>query len=297
MSSATSSSLSAAVAQAITFLTRPLTSAYPIQTVIKLQLALEANLTTICAPTWTPNQPAFGTASRCLALSPDCLPPKPIHSACMATGVQWFQWISQLGNQSFDLCIDPGCVAVHYKQRDGSHAQSLIVWAEQDNGYPQYRRNTPSPLQYKSHKTPAQQLLEQSYDDDEQIFSMIAEEMSAPSWMTPVEGHFPDYDREPSPLSSISAHSRCSSRSSSSGSSSGFSYITDASSSPGSISSAYNDPCKSLRRDRNRQSRVYIDTSKTEVTPYDGGKTTVLTGGVMLGDLQRGAAKSTPRRK
>jgi protein Tob/BTG len=30
-----------------------------------------------------------------------------------------------------------------------------------------------------------------------------------------------------------------------------------------------------------------VDTSKKEVTPYDGGKTTVLTGGVMLG----GAAK------
>jgi len=31
-----------------------------------------------------------------------------------------------------------------------------------------------------------------------------------------------------------------------------------------------------------------VDTSKTEVTPYDGGKTTVLTGGVMLGGLAKG---------
>lgn len=297
MSSPNAPSLSAAVAQAITFLTRPLVSIHSTQTVIKLQLALEANLTALYAPTWTPREPAFGAPSRCLGLSPGCLPPKPIYSACMATGVQWFQWIPLLGNQSFDLCVDPGRVTVHYKQLDGSHAQSLIVWAEQDNGYPQYSRNTPSPLQLKSRKTTAQQLLEQSYEDDEQIFSMIAEEMNAPSWMTPVETHFPDYDRAPSPLSSISTHSRCSSRSSSSGSSSGFSFITDASTSPGSACSQYSDPRKSSRRDRNRQSRVYIDTSKTEVTPYDGGKTTVLTGGVMLGDLQRGAAKSTPRWK
>lgn len=42
------------------------------------------------------------------------------------------------------------------------------------------------------------------------------------------------------------------------------------------------------RRERARQARVFIDTSKTEVTPYDGGKTTVLTGGVMLGAPPKG---------
>ena len=40
---------------------------------------------------------------------------------------------------------------------------------------------------------------------------------------------------------------------------------------------------KLSRRERARQAKVFVDTSKTEVTPYDGGKTTVLTGGVMLG--------------
>jgi protein Tob/BTG len=38
------------------------------------------------------------------------------------------------------------------------------------------------------------------------------------------------------------------------------------------------------RRERSRQARAYVDTSKKEVIPYAGGKTTVLTGGVMLGD-------------
>lgn len=31
------------------------------------------------------------------------------------------------------------------------------------------------------------------------------------------------------------------------------------------------------------RSRIFVDSTKTQVTPYDGGKTTVLTGGVMLG--------------
>ena len=40
---------------------------------------------------------------------------------------------------------------------------------------------------------------------------------------------------------------------------------------------------KQSRRERARQARVFVDATKKEVTPYDGGKTTVLTGGVMLG--------------
>jgi len=290
MSSAVFSSLPAAVAQAIIFLTRPLTSIHPTQTVIKLQLVLEANLTALYAPTWTPREPAFGSATRCLGLSPDCLPPRPIYSACLATGVQWFEWISQLGNRSFDLCVDPGRVSVHYKQRDGSHAQSLIVWLEGDNGYsapyPRNASTSPVTLNLRSSKTPAQKLLEQGLEDDEQIFSMIAEKVNAP-WVTPAESHFPEYNRTPSPLSSISAHSRCSSRSSNS--SSGFSFSTGSSTSPVSLMGGH----KNVRRERTQQARVYVDTSKTEVTPYDGGKTTVLTGGVMLGGLHRTAVQAT----
>jgi hypothetical protein len=49
---------------------------------------------------------------------------------------------------------------------------------------------------------------------------------------------------------------------------------------------------------RGSMRRVHIDASKTEVTPYDGGKTTVLTGGVMLGMKSIPAqvtSPSTPR--
>ena len=44
------------------------------------------------------------------------------------------------------------------------------------------------------------------------------------------------------------------------------------------------------RREKARQARVFVDTSRTEVTNYDGGKTTVLTGGVMLGAARVGPA-------
>jgi hypothetical protein len=49
---------------------------------------------------------------------------------------------------------------------------------------------------------------------------------------------------------------------------------------------------KQFHRERARPTRVIVDTSKTEVTPYDGGKTTVLTGGVMLGGGASGTIKS-----
>jgi protein Tob/BTG len=49
------------------------------------------------------------------------------------------------------------------------------------------------------------------------------------------------------------------------------------------------------RRSRARVPEVFIDASKKEVTNYDGGKTTVLTGGVMLGASKpaKPAASST----
>lgn len=44
-----------------------------------------------------------------------------------------------------------------------------------------------------------------------------------------------------------------------------------------------NDMCSGKSHKELSQSQVIIDVTKKEVTPYDGGKTTVLTGGVMLG--------------
>jgi len=137
-----------------------------------------------------------------------------------------------------------------------------------------------------STRTFAQQLIGNDSEEDQLLFQVLADEInSGPVRTAPISTQLAIPARSTSPLSE---HSRCSSRSSNSNSSGGsaFSFASDTPSSytslSGSTSSSKGDP-KQSRRERIRQSRVFVDTSKTEVTPYDGGKTTVLTGGVMLG--------------
>lgn len=268
------SSLSVTLTHAIAYLTRPLIVSYPAATVIKLQLILEANLTALFASTWVPDEPLRGSGRRCLSLSPICLPPRAIYSACLATGVQWFDWIAALGGCEFDFFVDPGCISVRF----GNGSKLVTIWSEE-------LAEALSPLLPSStksqSKTIAQQLLESESADDDEIFAMIADQVGAPTWATPVIDHFPPPARSESPLSAVSSDSRSSSRSSNS--SSCFSYASTARTDPFPVGSVRPSSGKLSRREKARQARVFVDTSKTEVTPYDGGKTTVLTGGVMLG--------------
>ncbi|KAF8845322.1 hypothetical protein BDN67DRAFT_448940 [Paxillus ammoniavirescens] len=274
------SSLSVTLAQAIAYLTRPLMLTYPAATVIKLQLVLEANLTPLFASTWAPAEPLRGSGRRCLTLSPTCLPPRAIYTACLATGVQWFDWIAALGGREFDFFVDPGCISVRF----GKASKLVTIWSEEllaQIPHPPISRISPGNCKGQS-KTLAQQLLEGDSAEDEAIFAMIADEVSAPTWSTPVLDHFPAPVRSESPLSAVSSDSRSSSRSSNS--SSCFSFASTARTDSCGTASYCSSPSSKLsRREKARQVRVFVDTSKTEVTPYDGGKTTVLTGGVMLG--------------
>ena len=271
-------SLSNAVTRVIIFLTEKLISSYPDNTLIKLQSALKDNLTTHYAPYWDAQRPINGSARRSMTLSPMCLPPRPIWSACAAANVQWFDWISLLGNKEFDLFVDPGCIAVR--------CQNMVysVWTAEP-----VCSAAPVVPAVSSTRTFAQQLIGNDSEEDQLLFQVLADEInSGPVRAAPISTQISIPARSTSPLSSVSEHSRCSSRSSSSNSSgtSAFSFASDISSSRTSLSgSTYSSKCdtKPSRRERIRQSRVFIDTSKTEVTPYDGGKTTVLTGGVMLG--------------
>ncbi|KAF5375160.1 hypothetical protein D9758_000476 [Tetrapyrgos nigripes] len=275
MAFSTSTTLQVTLAHAISFLTRPLIARYSATTIIKLQLQLEAGLTAYCATSWVPQDPLRGSGRRCLTLSPECLPPRVIYGACLSAGVQWFDWISALGGEEFDLLVDPGCVSVRVGKK--GERQLHTVWADEipSPAFP----TLPAKMQSK---TFTQQLLEDDYAEEEQLFAMIADETKSSSWITPLLDQFPLPDRSPSPFSTssassnVSAFSRCSSRSSNS--SSGHSDTT--------VSSTASS--KQSRRERARQAKVFVDTSKNEVTPYDGGKTTVLTGGVMLG------SKNTP---
>lgn len=221
--SSSQTSLATAVAHAISFLLNPLTSSYSPTVVRHLQKVLDSQLQTAFAPTWSPQDPSYGSGHRCFTLTRSSQPPRILYEACTAAGIRWSDWMTLL-KADFILMIDPGRVA--YQRADG---RLVLLWADD---------SSPSP---KGHKTKAQQLLEDECDDE--IFTLINREVHG--------GARPD-----SRLSTSS--SSCSS------------------------GSSHSSPTMS-RRERARMAKVFIDPSKTDVTHFDGGRTKILTGGVMLG--------------
>ena len=325
-STGTFGSLSVALAQAITYLTRSLITAYSATTIIKLQLALEANLTAQFQASWVPSEPLRGSGRRCLTLSPTCAPPRSVYNACKSAGVEWSKWIAILGGVEFDLFIDPGCVSVRFGHWDsGKSGKCFTAWSEEqvatktkvvseETLQAQLKAQAHARAMAVAGKTLAQQLISEDVDEDDELFAMIADEVREPTWITPIASQFPAVPPPPrstssSPVSIISASSSHS-RSSSFSSSSVFSFSSRGSTdsygsattvSQCSTSPEKTSPCKLSRRERARQARVFIDTTRTEVTNYDGGKTTVLTGGVMLGAAPKpklaGLAASAAQRK
>ncbi|TCD70083.1 hypothetical protein EIP91_005065 [Steccherinum ochraceum] len=312
-------SLAVTLAHAITYLTRSLITRYSATTIIKLQLALEANLTSQFSASWVPSEPLRGSGRRCLTLAPHSAPPRAIHNACKAAGVEWSQWISVLGGVEFDLFIDPGSVSARFGNWDtGKVTKCLTIWSESAVETARASKQVGAERQLSmdlraqakaralatqiqnAGKTVAQQLMIDDHEEDE-LFAMIADEVREPTWMTPVLNQFPTIPAPPrstnsSPVSVASStstnsmHSRSSSRSSNS--SSGFSVGSSDSCGSNTTIGSEKTTNKLSRRERARQARVYIDPSKTDVTNYDGGKTTVLTGGVMLGAMNNAKPKA-----
>jgi hypothetical protein len=297
-----SSQLSDTVAHAVAYLVRPLAHSYSLATVTKLQHALEANLMALFSSTRLSKDSLRGSSRpHRLTLSPHRLPSDAIYSACLASGVQWFDWMALLGGREFDLLLGPGRVAMQFKDK-AADSKLYTIWSE-DHGFTSVSAGAPvdsrgrhrvhlEPSARPSTKTFAQQILELDDSEDETLFALIADQVTDPLW-TPTNDRFPIVPpRAPSPFSTASVHSRSSSCSSDS--SAGFSSeTTDSFSSFESSSSPVMHRSmpvqqKTSRRERTKQPRVFVDMSKNQVTPYDGGKTTVLTGGVMLG------AKSAP---
>lgn len=297
MASSTSlSSITVTVSHAIAYLTRPLVAFMPASTAMKLQLALEANLTAHYAHSWMPSEPLRGSGRRCLSFSPTSLPPRPIYASCVAAKVQWSEWMTALGNVEFDLFVDPGLVSVRFTQH-GAASKLITIWSdegvEEHRSHSEVTRANASPAQLRARSlahskaetvlpTLSQQLMIEDEEDEEELFAALANELREPTWKTPVVNQFPSTIPQKSKLSA-SHHSRSSSRSSDTGSWLSFDSNDSDSSSVTTISSAGTEGSTPSRRERARQARVFIDTSKKEVTNYDGGKTTVLTGGVMLG--------------
>jgi BTG family len=294
-STTTLSSISVTVSHAIAYITRPLIAFMSEPTILKLQVALESNLTAHYAQSWVPSQPLRGSGRRCLTFSPHSIPPRPIYAACMAAKVQWSEWMTALGNIEFDLIVDPGCVSVRFIE-PRSTTKLITVWSEEPvaeeprakfaNTLANSSLQVQRPTQAVVRPTLAQQLQIEDEEDEEELFAALADELRRPTWTTPTVNRFPPSipQKSVSPASSGSHHSRSSSLSSASDSGSWLSFDSeDSDSSVTTISSAGTEGSKLSRRERVRSPCVFVDNSKKEVTNYDGGKTTVLTGGVMLG--------------
>lgn len=314
-STTTLSSISVTVSHAIAYITRPLIAFMSEPTILKLQVALESNLTAHYAQSWVPSDPPRGSGRRCLTFSPHSIPPRPIYAACMAAKVQWSEWMTALGNIEFDLIVDPGLVSVRFIE-PRSTSKLITVWSNEAavekprakfaNTLANSSLQTQQPAQALVRPTPkfplptlAQQLQMEDEEDEEELFAALADELRRPTWTTPTVNHFPSNipQKSVSPASTGSHHSRSSSLSSASDSASWFSFDSeDSDSSVTTISSAGTEGSKLSRRERVPKACVYVDNSKKEVTNYDGGKTTVLTGGVMLGARPVAAKPATQPR-
>ena len=305
------------ISQAINFLTRPLIFSQDPDMIHSLQMILRSTLQAVYS--------TARTSRLVLSLSRSSLPPRPIYAACIASGLQWQEWIALLGSRDFDLVIDPHSVSVTYV---GPNPRTVILWSEPISPVkrlPLSRLNLQgfqvpisklgqqsfmqaslkaatlgSALTRANTRTLAQQLESDDKQEADELFAMIS--TNAIISPTPTrEKFFMDIPMNafPSPLSSpevISpATSRPSSRSSISSSSSSSFFDTESVTSASSTSSSSDFLCCPTKPRTAfvppPPTRVFVDNEKKDVTKYlyQGGVSTVLTGGVMLG----GSAAST----
>ncbi|EPQ60961.1 hypothetical protein GLOTRDRAFT_109234 [Gloeophyllum trabeum ATCC 11539] len=315
-------SLSEAVTQAVHHITFSLNGRLPEETLRKLQFLLVSNLSTHFAPSWDPTDPTKGSGRRCLLFSQNC-PPRLVHAACVAAGVAWQDWARALRHPDFELFVNPGCIFARYGEWGTPSFHVTTLWEprlSEADIQSQIRSQATAKLaaatdarkvKEESPKTLAQQLLEEDQEQiGEEILALIAHEVREPTWLTPILDKFPVPSAPPKYLcpprredsvSPVSTHSRSSSSSDNSESSE-FSFSSSGSSSSmTSVSSAGSMEKKSdaeklmSRREKARQARVFIDKNKKEVTSYEGGRTTVLTGGVMLGGPAKPKVYQAPK--
>jgi hypothetical protein len=305
MAFSTPTMIPTSISQAINFLTRPLIFSQEPDMIHSLQMILRSTLQAVYS--------AARTSRLVLPLSRTSLPPRPIYAACIASGLQWQEWIAVLGSRDFDLIIEPHSVSVTYV---GPNPRTVIVWSEpislikrlpfsrlnlQGFQVPISKLGQQSFMQASlkatigsahtraNTRTLAQQLESDDKQEADELFAMIS--TNAIISPTPTrEKFFMDIPMNafPSPLSSpevISpATSRPSSRSSTSSSSSSY-FDTESITSASSTSSDFPSSTKPRDTFVPPSPRVFVDNDKKDVTKYlyQGGVSTVLTGGVMLG--------------
>ncbi|KAJ7260660.1 hypothetical protein C8J57DRAFT_1319192, partial [Mycena rebaudengoi] len=102
---------SPAINRLVSFITRPLMSLHTAATMVSLQIYLHAALSAIPTPS-------------SLLLSAHSLPPSQIQTACIATGIQWADWLHLLSDgKDVELFISASALAVQIG--DGPR---MVLW-------------------------------------------------------------------------------------------------------------------------------------------------------------------------
>ncbi|KIM31528.1 hypothetical protein M408DRAFT_64945 [Serendipita vermifera MAFF 305830] len=151
-----------AVAQAISFLTTPLSKTTVSPSAINLlQSHLTASLLTLCA------RSPLGVSLRLASASP---PPECIGRACEASGVNWSEWLFLIGGgMGLDLDVNVTATAVTASFcRAGTPSLGLVtVWQQEE------------PTRHLS----TRELL-YADDDSEELFNEINRSQHSPSWLS-----------------------------------------------------------------------------------------------------------------
>ncbi len=295
-------------------------SPYSSETIMAFEAALEANLAAFCADSWCPHEPFRGSDRRRLSFAPGQPPPSPVYAACRATGVDWSECMRCFDHCFFDLYVDPGYVSVRLGaaaslttlwSSENEEQPSLQVKAIYFNNFKQRElevqrrqldlqaqrirlesRKAPIIPMTTKPKTLAQRLAETESEDEEALFSLLAKETCRTSMeLEPLMKHTAYF--APSQLSSVvhsqlpivPAHSHSRSQSSMTGMTTSFdlSFSNNSTMSSRAYMSSGGSTSTRSRRECTRHTHAFADKSRTGVVRYDGGKTTVINGGVMIG--------------
>ncbi|KAL1748289.1 hypothetical protein HDZ31DRAFT_60480 [Schizophyllum fasciatum] len=279
--------LPTALTHALTFLTTPLLMVYPATTVLKLQLILQGNILSHYMPAFSLTKP--GKTAGCpydirLFLSPNQLPPTPVLAACIAMGIDWQTWITLLGGEALEIIITEDCFAFR------AAGKLQIVWQ--------------ASVGIAKRQTIAARQVAPSGSDIQMPTVAISSAADVDAMEMDVDTMALSISR-PSSRSSTSSHASLSSFASS-----GNESATSAGSSPRSDDEdmPYTPP-KPVARPRVRASamdcddepyrpgpaRVVLDKARQpQAYKYQGGETSVLTGGVMLGRPSKALPKLAP---
>ena len=299
--------------EVIAFLTRPLVMFYTPSEIAALEVVLK---TTLTAAYFASREPYLF-----LMLSPASQPPRPILAACIATCVRWADWIIALGGKELDILVEPSRAVIRY---GGQGSTIKTIWQESSVYRPQLRVQVPPSIHERPSgsflratvdsaasraqgRTKAQELLASNdKEETDEIFALLSNVTGITPTPTfeqfqidnPSSGSSPDSSRPSSRSSNFSFFSLASSTDSMTS----FSSTSSPSIEKASIKPVTPPPSRLARSgdvpepEDADESQVHIDKSKKTVQKYlyQGGISTVLTGGVMLGSAKKGTRDERP---